>query len=95
MAELGISSPAEDGTASAVAERREAGRDAPAEGRLSASDTPLPAPAELLYFKMRGKNTLATVVTWLVFGAEDPTAAQYTGGNTPLTDISVAAAWSA
>lgn len=47
-----------------------------------------------LRFKMRGKNTLSATVAWTVAGQADTTGAQYTGGNTPLTDISVAATWS-
>jgi hypothetical protein len=47
----------------------------------------------LLRFKMRGKNSLSAVVTWIVAGEPDTSAAQYTGGNTPITNISVAATW--
>ena len=49
----------------------------------------------LLRFKMRGKNTLAATVTWVVSGQPDTTGTEFSGGNTPLTDISVAATWDA
>lgn len=52
----------------------------------------IPAPR----WKMRAKNSLGAVVTWLAAGADpDETATQYTGGNTPLTGIHVAASWQA
>lgn len=47
-----------------------------------------------LRFKMRGKNSLSALVSWVVAGEPDLAATQFTGGNTPITDISVAATWS-
>lgn len=47
-----------------------------------------------LRFKMRGKNSLSALVSWVVAGEPDTTATQFTGGNTPIADISVAATWS-
>lgn len=42
-------------------------------------------------WKMRAKNSLGTLVTWLASGADpDETGLQYTGGNLPLTGIHVA-----
>jgi len=48
-------------------------------------------PAVSFKFKMRGLNTLNQVVIWVVSGSPDFTGALFTGGNTPLSNISQAA----
>lgn len=45
-------------------------------------------------WKMRALNSLSAIVTWLSTGpSPDTSASQYTGGNTPLSNISVADHW--
>lgn len=56
--------------------------------------TGVPDPAKR--WVMIGKNSLDAVVTWLASGSDaDYGAQQYTGGNTPLTSISVLLRWTA
>jgi len=69
------------------------GRSAPLAGGLS-SNSPPSSPATVSWFKMRAKNSLGALVTWAVSGAPDDDASEWSGGNTPLTDVGVAARWS-
>lgn len=57
----------------------------------SAAALATPAGGTSASYKMRGLNTLNVLVVWVVQGTPDLTGAQYTGPNTPLSGITIAA----
>lgn len=44
--------------------------------------------------KMIALNSLGATVTWLSAGGPDLTGVNYTGGNLPLSNVSIAVTWS-
>jgi len=58
-----------------------------------ASNVPLPPSGSTTRYKMRALNSLGALVSWTVNDAPDTDASEWVGGNTPLTEVSVAASW--
>lgn len=55
--------------------------------------TPTNPPGPAKRYKMRAKDSLGSIVTWVVKDEPDMTASHWTGGNLPLAEITVAAFW--
>lgn len=64
------------------------GRKSPNAGGVAANNPPPPSTTTVKY-KMVAKNSLGALVSWITT-YDDKTGAEWVGGNTPLTGISLA-----